>query len=475
MTIRDMEFATGLSRANIRFYEEQGLIAPRRQSNGYREYDQSHADILLRVKLLRALGMSIERIRGIARGETDLAAALDEQIALLDRQRQQLDNSSRVCRQMRSEGAAFPTLDAKRYLYAMENPPDPASALKADVQPRVFGPWRRYFARSLDLFVYAMLLALADFYLFPGDMSNAADTVGLLLLTLLLEPVQLRLFGTTLGKWIFGIRVTGLDGYNLFWSEAFDRTAKVLLFGMGLNIPLLSLWRNWRGYQRYADGQDSYWEENSELTIRDASNLRFLAAVGTAAVAFVMTFLLAIPSYRPPNRGDLTVAEFVENYRFYAETYGLDQGEYELREDGTWQKVPQAGTAVIYLGGNSAPVNFVFTADEAGHLTAVSFSQEITGDRESWLGTHESQQLLTAMAFCGGREEFHFLKKDDSTVVDAVNDSGGRGYSVRVADAAVECRVETRGYLSSSAGLIPDDGYEEEPWFFLEFRVSLLK
>ena len=55
MTIKEIETLSGLPRANIRYYESEGLIAPKRAENGYREYSQADAEVLLRVKLLRAL------------------------------------------------------------------------------------------------------------------------------------------------------------------------------------------------------------------------------------------------------------------------------------------------------------------------------------------------------------------------------------------------------------------------------------
>ena len=55
MTIKEIETLSGLPRANIRYYEPEGLIAPKRVENGYREYSQADAEVLLRVKLLRAL------------------------------------------------------------------------------------------------------------------------------------------------------------------------------------------------------------------------------------------------------------------------------------------------------------------------------------------------------------------------------------------------------------------------------------
>ena len=41
MTTKEIETLSGLPRANIRYYESEGLIAPKRAENGYREYSQA--------------------------------------------------------------------------------------------------------------------------------------------------------------------------------------------------------------------------------------------------------------------------------------------------------------------------------------------------------------------------------------------------------------------------------------------------
>ena len=38
MNIKETEARTGMTRANIRYYEAEGLIAPMRKENGYRKY-----------------------------------------------------------------------------------------------------------------------------------------------------------------------------------------------------------------------------------------------------------------------------------------------------------------------------------------------------------------------------------------------------------------------------------------------------
>ena len=40
MKINEVEQMLGISKANIRFYEKQNLLTPRRNENGYREYSQ---------------------------------------------------------------------------------------------------------------------------------------------------------------------------------------------------------------------------------------------------------------------------------------------------------------------------------------------------------------------------------------------------------------------------------------------------
>ena len=43
MNIAEAERRTGLTRANIRFYEKEGLLTPTRGANGYRDYTASGA------------------------------------------------------------------------------------------------------------------------------------------------------------------------------------------------------------------------------------------------------------------------------------------------------------------------------------------------------------------------------------------------------------------------------------------------
>ena len=71
MTIKEIEDRTGLPRANIRFYESQGLIAPSRGENGYRDYSQEDCQTLLKIKLLRKLSLEVGTISRLEGGRAD--------------------------------------------------------------------------------------------------------------------------------------------------------------------------------------------------------------------------------------------------------------------------------------------------------------------------------------------------------------------------------------------------------------------
>ena len=68
MNIAEAERRTGLSRANIRFYEKEGLLTPTRGENGYRDYTEDDVQTLRKIMLLRRLRLSVPDIRAIESG-----------------------------------------------------------------------------------------------------------------------------------------------------------------------------------------------------------------------------------------------------------------------------------------------------------------------------------------------------------------------------------------------------------------------
>ena len=95
MTSKEMEARSGVPRANIRYYEAEGLLAPARRGNGYRDYSEEDLRTLEKIKLLRRLGVSVEELRALRGGKADLAAVLDRRLAELGGERASLDRVER--------------------------------------------------------------------------------------------------------------------------------------------------------------------------------------------------------------------------------------------------------------------------------------------------------------------------------------------------------------------------------------------
>jgi DNA-binding transcriptional MerR regulator len=92
LLIGDVTALTGIASGRIRHYEKIGLLRAEHLSNGYRVFDVEQVLDLLRIDLMRSLGVSINDIqRLVGDGQTTLADLLDEHRTLLVRQRDRLD------------------------------------------------------------------------------------------------------------------------------------------------------------------------------------------------------------------------------------------------------------------------------------------------------------------------------------------------------------------------------------------------
>ena len=111
MPIGEAESRTGLDRATIRYYEREGLLSPRRMENGYRDYGEQEMTALLRIKLLRELGISLEDIRSLQQGTLALPQTLAVRIEQLEREISASTQAKETCRAIREEGVSYAALD----------------------------------------------------------------------------------------------------------------------------------------------------------------------------------------------------------------------------------------------------------------------------------------------------------------------------------------------------------------------------
>ena len=117
MKINEVEAAVGVTKKNIRFYEEEGLLSPRREpGNGYRIYSQADVERLRRIKLLRKLDVPLADIRAMLEGQCTLAEGMVQQLERLHSRRADLDEVVSFCELLQKEPGDLDQLDVEQTL-----------------------------------------------------------------------------------------------------------------------------------------------------------------------------------------------------------------------------------------------------------------------------------------------------------------------------------------------------------------------
>ena len=121
MKINEVEALVGITKKIIRFYEAEGLLTTRRNSeNGYREYGDAEVETLRRIKLLRKLGMPLEEIRQMQGGVHTVGDGMRRHLVSLERERQNLADAARLCAELTDSRERLDHLDAESILARME-------------------------------------------------------------------------------------------------------------------------------------------------------------------------------------------------------------------------------------------------------------------------------------------------------------------------------------------------------------------
>ena len=117
MKINQVEELVGITKKNIRFYEEQGLLNPdRNPENGYREYSLDDVKCLLKIKLLRKIDVPIEEIRKLERGNVSFEECMQTQRDRLESEKSNVELMIGLCSKLESEVKDYDLIDAQVYL-----------------------------------------------------------------------------------------------------------------------------------------------------------------------------------------------------------------------------------------------------------------------------------------------------------------------------------------------------------------------
>lgn len=134
MNAKQAEELTGISRRNLRFYEQQGLICPQRNpENDYRDYSQQDIETLKLIRALRMLDTPLEDIASFLHQQMTIAQLSALQVQRLKQRQKEVEMSIAFCRKLQSVSE----LDAQSVdtlLHQMDQP---------EVKQKLFDSWKQ--------------------------------------------------------------------------------------------------------------------------------------------------------------------------------------------------------------------------------------------------------------------------------------------------------------------------------------------
>lgn len=193
MKINEVEQLVGITKKNIRFYEDQGLIHPERnKANGYRDYSEGDVSLLLKIKLFRRLAIPIEEIRRLQEGRLTLRDCMERHQICLNHERHNMELMSEMCQKLAEQEACLADLNAEIYLGQLNEMEKGGirfmNVSKVDVSRKKRGA-------QIAAGVMIALILLWDLFVFVINSYDPAPLPVLLLLTI---PATLLIIGIVL-------------------------------------------------------------------------------------------------------------------------------------------------------------------------------------------------------------------------------------------------------------------------------------
>lgn len=116
MLINEVKYKVGLTKKSIRYYESEGLLKPKRNSNNdYREYDENDLKDLKLIKFLRNLNVSVNEIKKLKNKEISLKECMRDRIEYIENTEKEFLKIKNMCNDIIDNNLEFDNIDITKY------------------------------------------------------------------------------------------------------------------------------------------------------------------------------------------------------------------------------------------------------------------------------------------------------------------------------------------------------------------------
>ncbi len=116
MFINEVENIVKLSKKAIRYYEQEGLVRPKRNDNNdYRLYSEDDINRLKVIKFLRELGVPISELKKLNNQELDLKECLKKRIENIENEEENYQKVKKMCLEIIEANETYEKIDITKY------------------------------------------------------------------------------------------------------------------------------------------------------------------------------------------------------------------------------------------------------------------------------------------------------------------------------------------------------------------------
>lgn len=169
-------------------------------------------------------------------------------------------------------------------------PKNDVSSEKKAVGSRLAGPWARFTARMIDIWIWQAIIGISigiwalfynhSLYEFISSENNSYG-VGVILLPFVGAAliIQMAVFGTTIGKAIVGIRVETLY-YDHPLKFHFNRELAVWVVGLAMGMPIINLFTMGRQASRVGDRKPATYDVERARVVSTSKRPNMRTGIG---------------------------------------------------------------------------------------------------------------------------------------------------------------------------------------------------
>lgn len=189
MFINEVENIVGLSKKSIRYYEENGLLSPKRNNiNDYRIYNEDDINKLKIIKFLRELDVPIRDLKLLSDGSISLKECLQERVLKINELENEYKRVKSLCEEIIESDDTFNSIDINKYfreIRVLNKEGFTMHEVKSNKGKKIFGA-----IMSSLLFSFIFIILIITMIYFEITMEDKLPMVFFIILLLIfLIPV----------------------------------------------------------------------------------------------------------------------------------------------------------------------------------------------------------------------------------------------------------------------------------------------